>query len=284
MRGLYEKLLTYPDGLEQLKNEAAELRAGSQTDFLCTRTGAPLRAHKEEFCASARAFYREALDSFATDEKAAKAWGAAYAYESDFIDRLSAADSYAAIQTCLRSFEQVKLGTLRGQTPEQEARKERRTGYVDEIKKSLRDKWFSADPEAVASDMRRMARMCEVLYDFLTAYDREITAEKHRRGICDFTDNRRNLLRLLCNPDGSPSSVAAEYRESFDEVYIDEYQDVDAVQDAFPPHRRQSPFHGRGYQAEHLCLPGGGSLRVCRLPPRSAAAGSVRTNGRGIGG
>ena len=49
LRGLYEKLLTYPDGLEQLKNEAAELRAGSQTDFLCTRTGAPLRAHKEEF-------------------------------------------------------------------------------------------------------------------------------------------------------------------------------------------------------------------------------------------
>ena len=232
LRGLYEKLLTYPDGLEQLKNEAAELRAGSQTDFLCTRTGAPLRAHKDEFCSSARAFYREALDSFATDEKAAKAWGAAYAYESDFIDRLSAADSYAAIQTCLRSFEQVKLGALRGQTPEQEARKERRTGYVDEIKKSLRDKWFSADPEAVAADMRRMARMCEVLYDFLTAYDREITAEKHRRGICDFTDNRRNLLRLLCNPDGSPSSVAAEYRESFDEVYIDEYQDVDAVQDA----------------------------------------------------
>ena len=28
LRGLYEKLLTYPDGLEQLKNEAAELRAG----------------------------------------------------------------------------------------------------------------------------------------------------------------------------------------------------------------------------------------------------------------
>lgn len=109
---------------------------GQSDDFLCTRTGAPLRAHKEEFCTSARAFYREALDSFATDEKAAKAWGAAYAYESDFIDRLSAADSYAAIQTCLRSFEQVKLGALRGQTPEQEARKERRTGYVDEIKKA----------------------------------------------------------------------------------------------------------------------------------------------------
>ncbi len=232
LRGLYEKLLTYPEGLEQLRNEAEELRAGSQTDFLSTRTGAALREHLTEFCTSARAFYREALNSFAADEKACKAWGPAYAYEAEFIDRLSAADGYAAVQVCLRGFEPVRLGTLRGQTPEQELCKARRAGYVEEIRKSLRDKWFSADPEEVAADMRRTARMCEVLYDFLTAYDREITAEKRRRGICDFTDNRRNLLRLLRNPDGSPSPVALEYRESFDEVYIDEYQDVDAVQDA----------------------------------------------------
>ena len=232
LRKLYEKLLTYPDGLERLKTEAAELRSGSRMDFLATRTGSVLRSYKEEFCNSAGGFYHNALNNFSNDEKAKKAWGAAFAYEADFIDKLSAAVTYDDIQCCLLNFSPLRLGTLKGQSPEQLTCKERRAKYVDEIKKNLRDKWFSAAPETVSADMLRTARMCEVLYDFLTQYDRDITAEKHRRGICDFTDNRRNLLRLLSNPDGSPSSVAIEYRENFDEVYIDEYQDVDAVQDA----------------------------------------------------
>jgi ATP-dependent helicase/nuclease subunit A len=70
-----------------------------------------------------------------------------------------------------------------------------------------------------------------VLYDFLTEYDRRILAEKKNRGICDFTDNRRYLLNLLRNSSGEPSGMALEYRDRFDEVYIDEYQDVDYLQD-----------------------------------------------------
>lgn len=230
LRGLYSTLLNYPEGLERLHTDAEALRIGSQQDFLDTSTGAALRAQKEELCASASGFYRDALELISGDEKAQKAWGATYAYEAEFIERLSAASDYAAVKTCLESFHSPRLNALRGKTPELEALGLRRTGYTNGIKK-LRDSYFFATVEDLAADMRRMARMCEVLYELLSAYDREITAEKRRRGICDFTDNRRNLLKLLETPDGSPTPMALEYRQRFDEVYIDEYQDVDAVQD-----------------------------------------------------
>lgn len=230
LRQLYNTLLNYPEGLERLRTDAEALRLGSEQDFFETRTGAALRAHKEELCASADAFYQGALELIESDEKAAKAWGATYTYEAEFVEHLSAANGYAAVKACLESFAPPHLTALRGKTPEFEALGLRRTGYVDGIKQ-LRDRYFFATAADLSADMRHMARMCEVLYDFLIAYDREITAEKRRRGICDFTDNRRNLLKLLEAPDGSPTPMALEYRQRFDEVYIDEYQDVDAVQD-----------------------------------------------------
>jgi ATP-dependent helicase/nuclease subunit A len=55
--------------------------------------------------------------------------------------------------------------------------------------------------------------------------------EKKRRGIMTFSDVRRHTLRLLVEPDGSPSAIAKQYAAEFSDIYIDEYQDVDRVQD-----------------------------------------------------
>ncbi len=230
LRGVYMGLLNYPEGLERLRTDAESLQRESDCDFLATRTGSALRAYVEEFCRSATAFYTEALETLATEEKALQKWGETYTYEADFIRRLAAAEGYAAVRDCLRSFDTPRLGTIRGQSPELKALKARRETYKDTIEK-MQERFFLISAEDVAVDMRRMARMCEVLYELLSAYDREVTSEKCRRGICDFTDNRRNLLKLLQNPNGTPSPIALEYAERFDEVYIDEYQDVDAVQD-----------------------------------------------------
>jgi hypothetical protein len=38
-------------------------------------------------------------------------------------------------------------------------------------------------------------------------------------------------LELLVEPDGTPSPIAKRYAEQFSDIYIDEYQDVDRVQD-----------------------------------------------------
>ncbi len=233
LRGLYQDLLTFPDGLIRLKTEAERLREQAGGDFLDSDHGAILREWKNDLCASMTAFFQEAVDILHTDAKAEKAYGPSFAYDLAFAKALTEADTYPAVRSLLLSYAPVGLKALRGAVEVFTRLKARRAAYVEAIRTKFTGEkgYFRDEPEAVARDMRETARMCEVLYEFLTAYDTRMTSEKSRRGICDFTDNRRNLLRMLENPDGSPSPLALEYRKNFDEVYIDEYQDVDEVQD-----------------------------------------------------
>ena len=230
---LYDRLLSFPEELERLSTEAEELAAaaeGEEFEFFLTRHGRILSEWLSEFCRHAVTLLREALEDISADPAAAKAYFAAFDSDLSFCVSLSAAESYREAYELLQAYRNERLGTLRGAEPVFVTRKEQRTELVDDIK-ALRDTYFRDPPEAVAEQMGRTAVLCRVLYALLTEYDRRILAEKQNRGICDFTDNRRYLLSLLRDTTGAPSGMALEYRARFDEVYIDEYQDVDEMQD-----------------------------------------------------
>jgi ATP-dependent helicase/nuclease subunit A len=83
----------------------------------------------------------------------------------------------------------------------------------------------------MGQQMLLTARTQRMLYTLLSDYDRAIKQEKNRRGVLDFSDVRRYLLQLLIDEEGRPTDVADALSARYDAVYIDEYQDVDAVQD-----------------------------------------------------
>lgn len=231
MRKLYDKLLAFPDGIERLKKEADALDSAADHDFFACAHGAVLAAWKNDFCTSALSFYREASDMLATDPKASKAYLPAFASDADYIRRIAAADTYASARALFQEYAPMNLGSLRNADEVFVRLKKKRDTVKDLIRKTFAQDLFLRRPDDVAQDIRKTAQMCRVLYDFLSAFDARYTEEKRQRGICDFTDNRRNLLRMLTDAEGNPSALAKEYRDSFDEVYIDEYQDVDEVQD-----------------------------------------------------
>ncbi|MBQ2999896.1 MAG: UvrD-helicase domain-containing protein, partial [Clostridia bacterium] len=75
------------------------------------------------------------------------------------------------------------------------------------------------------------AEYTELLYRVLSEYEKRISHEKRQRGILDFSDIRRYTYRLLLDENGHPTEIAKQYAEEFSDIYIDEYQDVDLVQD-----------------------------------------------------
>ena len=227
---LYDRLLSFPEELERLRTQAAELADGANGDFFASAHGRILAEWIGQFAASAVETLEDALEDVCTDPAAAKAYGAAFSADLDFCRALGRAETYEQAYGLIHSYSNQRLGALRGAEPHMISHKEARAAIVDEIK-DLRKAYFSDPPAAVARQMRATATMCEVLYDLLSEYDRRILAEKKNRGICDFTDNRRYLLAMLRNGDGTPSPMALDFRRRFDEVYIDEYQDVDEMQD-----------------------------------------------------
>lgn len=60
---------------------------------------------------------------------------------------------------------------------------------------------------------------------FLRTFDMRFSEEKRRRRIITFADMERYALALLWDKTtGAPTELACSLQNSFDEIYIDEYQ------------------------------------------------------------
>ena len=79
--------------------------------------------------------------------------------------------------------------------------------------------------------MSESAHIMRALYDVISGFGRRILRQKRRRGIIDYADAENLTLDLLTH-DGNPTALAERIASDYDEIYIDEYQDINPVQDA----------------------------------------------------
>ena len=111
------------------------------------------------------------------------------------------------------------------------AAKEEFRCYRDDAKKDLRElqkRYTRRSVSAMAEDLRALAPLMRRLTELVIGFGAALDAEKRRRNLLDFDDMEHFCLSLLEEED---NGVAAELRASFDEVLIDEYQDINAVQE-----------------------------------------------------
>lgn len=108
----------------------------------------------------------------------------------------------------------------------------RRKSALDEVK-AVRKRYFSASSELLRLCAADCLHIAEVLREMLEAIEERLWNVKRTHGILSFSDVERLTLKLLYDDDAAqtPSALAAETAGLFDELYIDEYQDVDPIQD-----------------------------------------------------
>lgn len=80
-------------------------------------------------------------------------------------------------------------------------------------------------------DMEKTAEHLACLYSILSEFEKKFSEEKIRRAMVDFTDIERLAHRLLLDEKGNKTELAIKYADEFEELYIDEYQDTNRVQD-----------------------------------------------------
>lgn len=113
--------------------------------------------------------------------------------------------------------------------------------------KELRDKWkdfpeefynnvLSVSFDTRAEDMRNTGRLVNKLIDLEIEFINAFSAAKRERRIVDFTDMEHLAIDILIKDYKSPddyvvSDVACGYRDFFEEIMIDEYQDSNLVQE-----------------------------------------------------
>ncbi len=237
---IYDKLAPIPEGVEILRICAEKTEEEKDLDFFSTHYGEILKAETKAFIDHFYPILCSAVEFINSDEKVQKKYGNAFENDLNLCSRLYNAIEdtecgYKSVRDILLTYTPINLtGGKLNADPDIISEAKNYKALRDEFKEtalSLAGKSFAKSPETIARAMGDTARYLHTLYRLLSEFEKAVTEEKLRLGILTFVDIRRLTLKLLVNPNGSFTNVAREYSQHFTDIYIDEYQDVDRVQD-----------------------------------------------------
>lgn len=231
---LYERLLAYPEGLTCLLEQSQRKAAQADLPFCQTDEGRTLCAYLIERLTSLSHRISHACDVFAADEVAALLYLPGAVGDLEAVSHVLLClqtGNWDKAGDALRDFAPVRLGVSRKKKAGEAALaiKEQRSDWVKEFRSFA--SYFADDDATRRAEMKQSAQTERMLYELLSDYDVQIRELKRQRGIQDFTDVRRALFSLLLDADGSPTDVSLSLRDRYDAIYIDEYQDIDTIQD-----------------------------------------------------
>ena len=229
----YERFSKDPLGIERLKEIAVRLRADADVPFLRTVYGNALRDTYLPQIREDLEILEEYNALLSSDPAAERLCSGLIASDKDYLLSLISAfegDDIRHLDAVMNSFAKGTFPTIKEKSSTvisfQLWRKDVFKKHVEAMQKDLAD----ADP-LIQEKILRTAELCEMLHLLFQTYEERFLKEKKSRGILEYNDVRGMLYRMLYLPDGSPSPLAKSLSAQYEAVYIDEYQDVDEMQD-----------------------------------------------------
>ena len=166
------------------------------------------------------------------------------AFEDDIklVDSLLSIHSYSEIQSYLEEIGGISYMKMPAYRLPKEGdvsidELERRTELRDKVKavrektKKLIDgfaKFIEENSEEeIRSGIKFMAPHVHALIDITMAFGKEYSSHKREKNVVDFSDLEHMCLEILRTSE----SATKEYRQFFEEIYVDEYQDSNLIQE-----------------------------------------------------
>ncbi|MGN1148040.1 MAG: helicase-exonuclease AddAB subunit AddA [Lachnospiraceae bacterium] len=233
---LYQYALSYPFPEEWLKQRKEDYHLGSMEELEQSDWGKYLLSHLQKMV---RALYQdmEEIKALCEQPDGPYMYGETVEQEMEMLHRLCNLSSLSEFADKLSAVTFGRLSPKKDATvsPEKKERaKALRDGVKEEIKK-LNARYFSMPLPTVL----RQARDCEeavcVLVDLCLEFKERLDERKREKKLLDFSDMEHFALQILVEKDENgrvvPTKTALEYRDYFEEVLIDEYQDSNLVQE-----------------------------------------------------
>ncbi|MBY1554093.1 helicase-exonuclease AddAB subunit AddA [Clostridioides difficile] len=116
--------------------------------------------------------------------------------------------------------------------------KEKAKTIRDKTKKSLESivsATFNKDNDSIREEIKYLYNIVKPISNIVLRFEEEYSNKKREKGIIDFNDIEHFALNILTDIDEKgnivPSDIAVGYRNKFYEIFIDEYQDSNLVQE-----------------------------------------------------
>ena len=238
---LYAFARSHPWPEEWLREAAERFRRSDPAALAASSWADSLRADAAQTLDGALGLLRRALE-LAERPDGPHPYAETLKEDAAEIRRLRAALASDDWKTWHAAFGAMSFGRLKpckgdGIDP---ALRERAAALRGEAKKAaarLAQTWFVRTPDDYAAELRALAPDMEALAELVAEFGRRYEQAKRERGLLDFGDMEHYALRILRDPASAagqslPSPAALAYRERFEAIMLDEYQDTNEVQEA----------------------------------------------------
>ncbi|MBD5461337.1 MAG: helicase-exonuclease AddAB subunit AddA [Lachnospiraceae bacterium] len=163
-------------------------------------------------------------------------YGETVEQEKEQIEKLLRMDSLSQLEAALPAVSFGRLSSKKDESVDPQLRelaKKLRNGVKDSLKE-MQEQYFVTPMALAVEQMQECGRAVETLADLCLEFGRRMEEAKREKNLLDFSDMEHMALRILLEKtqEGvTPTRTAMEYREYFQEVLIDEYQDSNLVQE-----------------------------------------------------
>ncbi|MBE6576813.1 MAG: hypothetical protein E7653_01580 [Ruminococcaceae bacterium] len=235
---MYQECLYVPDGIEFVKKCADNYRSYTSTDFLRTSFGAVLANYVSLFADAYLTTYNKALSSIENQEVPMRAYYDALNHDRVFCIKVkgmleSGSCTYVDLANEFNGYKAEKFaGNVTGDniTSDSLFCKTVRDSFKKDLEK-IRIAYFCYSATDMARFFDGTSKNLYIMYDALCSYRDKFFEEKQKRNIIELSDLKQYAYRLFVDQNKQPTEIAKEYASRFTDIYIDEYQDVDPVQD-----------------------------------------------------
>lgn len=234
---LYEMSRVHPAPYEWLQRlpDAYDIAAGTKVDELFFINEVKEALMNEVMMAKSRI---EDMQEYATDAYGLQSYQKVIEADGIILDtlfRLLEEGTWQEVYELLGNLKWATMPRLGKNDIFDEVAKEKamklRNAAKDIITKKVKTPYFSRSPERLLEEMRMMKPIIETLVHLTIVYSEAFKAAKLEKGLVDFSDLEHYALEILTDDERNPSSVAKDFQERFKEVLVDEYQDVNMLQE-----------------------------------------------------
>ncbi len=218
---------------EQLRREAAVIR---ENGFFACETGASIQARLavfyDEFIEEANEI-RDFAEAVATDEKylvpldklVSAFESVRESIDDNYVNYCSAAEN---------AFAKISLARSGCDEENRAIVSEKKKKLMDEHAK-VKKRYVRGNDEYNAESFEKCADIVLAINSFLNSLEEGYERAKLENGVLDYTDFEQKALQLLETRDENgnyvPTELCLKRRAAFTEILIDEYQDVNPMQD-----------------------------------------------------
>jgi len=227
---LYRFMQSHPFPEKWLREKTALYTGGdsSQWEEVILRYAEETAEHCESLCAAA---LEEALEG---GEVGAAFSDALTADRLEFsrLRELAGKKDWDGAACFLESFSPKRRGRLTGF--EEDPLRRRLEAVRKECKRAVEElsRSLFGSREQCGAELLAAAPLLESLMELTLDFSRRYDEKKREKNFLDYSDLEHFAIRLFLTPEGEKTQAAKEVSARFDEIMIDEYQDINEVQDS----------------------------------------------------